>query len=264
MSLFGTQPEQDSELNSSFDSSSFWEDLLGINTEPKQPDVFSLDQAPSDISQTTEPIPQPITYQYTLIKPALINASMSVNNNIKISAASLQTEEVNLYADEIHRAESAPKGEKYSPTTSEKPEIFEESEALIQQKINCLKEEIQKHNDDCQNESKNIADKKELRRLRNRFSAAISRANKKISGFEAKKQILHLENRIHALEEENKRLKIENAALRAPEPASKTLEFTTHTALRLSQKASSKEQEVMITTRHEVQTSPSKRKEYKY
>ncbi len=262
MSLFGAQSEEDPQLE--FDTEAFWgdlEDLLSSDTKSK-PYSLLFDDLPSDLSGTKAECPQPVIHQYSLTTQLSINSNKHLRNEVAISTDPLKTEEADSYTHEIHKPEPASKRRKCSHPTSKKLEIFEESEASIQQKINCLKKEIQQHNDESQNASKNTSNKKEYRKIRNKFSAAISRANKEIKSLEAKLQILRLENKIHALEEENKRLKIENAALKAQESAPKTLEFTTHTALRLSQESSSGQQ-VVITTRHELQASP-KRKVYKY
>ncbi|MGE4348417.1 MAG: bZIP transcription factor [Candidatus Berkiella sp.] len=262
MSLFGAQSEEDPQLE--FDTEAFWgdlEDLLSSDTKSK-PYSLLFDDLPSDLSGTKAECPQPVIHQYSLTTQLSIDSNKRLSNEVAINTTPLKIEEQFSYTHEIPKPEPVFKRQKYSYPISKKTEILKESEESIQQEINFLKEKIQKHNDESENASKNISDKKECRRIRNKFTAAISRANKEIKSLEARKQILLLENRIHALEEENKCLKIENATLKAQESAPKTLEFTTHTALRLSQESSSGQQ-VVITTRHELQASP-KRKVYKY
>lgn len=286
MSLFGAESNfEDQDLEP---GSGFWKEFIDLNRNASfeswlsEPVGLAFDAQTADINDilANENGSNPLILQYSLqttlhtTPPLAATTSMAAEHIIKteprkvvkVDSASAEILIPEAPLATATASKQATKREKRSQTTMDSTTLL--TEESIQAKIDSLEQDLEENDKNSKSEMVNANNAKAQRLIKNKFSAARSRILAKISKLEDKMLIFQLKGKIHALEQEkaelvaeNQGLQLENMHLKAREEReerSKTLQFSSHTALRLSQDLSPG-QHVVITTTHELQASPSKR-----
>lgn len=286
MSLFGAESNfeaQDLELGSDF-----WKEFIDLNKNNSfeswlsEPGGLAVDAQVADINdilanekgsnslilqyslQTTLHTPLPLAATTSMAAEHMVKTEPTKLVNVDSAAAEILIPEARLAT--ATASKQATKREKRSQTPVDSTKLL--TEKSIQGMIDSLEQDLEENDRKCQSEMADANSTKAQRLIKNKFSAARSRILAKINKLEDKMLILQLKGKIHALEQEkaelvaeNQGLQLENMQLKAREDRedrAKTLQFSSHTALRLSQDLSPG-QHVVITTTHELQASPSKR-----